>query len=110
MSLIRLPSPSDSIETLGARMGKDVADNLARIADGDATRRPILGYFAVGHDPIHAVAHEVFQFEADITPCFEDPDRVLAIGEVVLDVARVFDEEQNLLEITYKMPTEDLSI
>ncbi len=110
MSLIRLPSPSDSVETLGARMGKKVVDNLGRIADGYEPSRPILGYFAVGHDPIHAIAHEVFQYEADITPCVENPDRVLAIGEVVLDVSRVFDDEHMLLEVTYKMPTEDLLV
>lgn len=110
MSLIRLPNPNDSIEDRGNEMGLHVARNIIRIADGDAPIRPILGYFAVGHDPIHAIAHEVFRYEADITPCVDNPNRVLAVGELVLDVAQVIDEEHRLLEVTYKMPTEDLSV
>ncbi len=108
MSLIRLPSPSDSVETLGTRMGKDVVENLGRIVDGDAPSRSIVGHFVVGDDPIHAVAHEVFLYEADITPCFQNPNRVLAIGELVLDVARVFDDDDRLLGVTYTIPTEGL--
>ncbi len=108
MSLIRLPNPSDSVETLGARMGKDVAENLGRILDGYAPKRSILGYFAVGYNQIHSVAHEVFIDEADIMPRLDDPSLVLAIGEMVLSVDRVFNEEGALMEVTYRMPNPDL--
>jgi hypothetical protein len=92
-------------------MGKDVARNIIRIADGDAPIRPILGYFAVGHDPVHAVAHRVFEYEADITPCIENSDRVIAVGDFVLDVIRAFGEDgETLQEITYRMPTPDLLV
>lgn len=90
-------------------MGFDVYMNVKRIAYGEAPSRPLVGVFMVGEDPIHAIAHEVFQYEADITPCsIDNPDRVLAVGELVLDVVRFFSDDQTLSQVNYQIPTEGL--